>query len=426
MTWHYQRALLAVAGTLAVLASGPVRSESAGSSLLIRHARVFDGKRVLRDTNVVVEAGIVRAVDREVPDRWRNLPVVDGTGATLLPGLIDAHTHTRTVAQLQDALRFGVTTVLDMGSPEGDRALRDAAARRTDISDFRSSGILATVPGGHGTEYGIPIPTLSGPDAAASFVAARAADGADYLKIVLNGVRAATKSTPTMDAVTARALVEAAHARDLLVVAHIENLNDVRIAVTSGVDGLVHIWREGGDAPDVARLVVDHHVFVVPTLAVPDGFVPGTGAALAADPRLKPFLSAELIRHMDGSERSPSAPVFRNADPQIAAARSLVKAGAVLLAGTDPPNATVVHGASLHRELELLVQSGLTPTQALTAATESTADAFRLNDRGRIVPGRRADLVLVRGDPTRDITATRDFVHVWRSGVEFDRTTTAR
>ena len=286
MSWLYQRVLLGVAWTLAVLTSGPILSQSAGSSFVIRHVRVFDGQRVLPDTNVVVDAGVVRAVDRQVPDRWRNLPVVDGTGATLLPGLIDAHTHTRTVAQLQDALRFGVTTVLDMWSPEGDRALRDAAARRTDVSDFRSSGILATVPGGHGTEYGIPIPTVSGPDDAASFVAARVADGADYLKIVLNGVRAATNGTPTMDAATARALVEAAHARGLLVVAHIENLNDVRIAVTSGVDGLAHIWREGGDAPEVARLVVDHHVFVVPTLVVPDGFVPGTGAALAADPRL--------------------------------------------------------------------------------------------------------------------------------------------
>ena len=98
----------------------------------------------------------------------------------------------------------------------------------------------------------------------------------------------------------------------------------------------------------------------------------------------------------------------------------------MLLAGTDPPNATVVHGASLHRELELLVQSGLTPTQALTAATQSASEIFRLNERGRIVPGRRADLLLVRGDPTRDITATRDIVHVWRSGVEFDRTTTPR
>ena len=139
-----------------------------------------------------------------------------------------------------------------------------------------------------------------------------------------------------MDAPTARALVEAAHSRGLLVVAHIEDLNDVRIAITSRVDGLAHIWREGGDAPDVARLVVDHHVFVVPTLAVPDGFVPGTGAALAADPRLRPFLSTEQIRHLHGSDRSSSAPVLRDIAPQIAAVRSLAEAGALLLAGDRP------------------------------------------------------------------------------------------
>lgn len=203
------------------------------------------GERLLVETNVVVQNGIVRVVGRQVPVRWRKLASVDGTGATLLPGLIDAHTHTRRISQLQVALRFGVTTVLDMWSPEGDRELREAAARRTDVSDFRSSGILATVPSGHGTEYGIRIPTVAGPDAAARFVADRVADGADYLKIVLNGVRAATHGAPTMDAPTARALVEAAHSRGLLVVAHIEDLNDVRIAITSGVDGLAHIWREG-------------------------------------------------------------------------------------------------------------------------------------------------------------------------------------
>lgn len=86
----------------------------------------------------------------------------------------------------------------------------------------------------------------------------------------------------------------------------------------------------------------------------------------------------------------------------------------------------MVHGATLHRELELLVRSGLTPVQALTAATKSTADAFRLRDRGRIVPGQRADLLLVRGDPTRDITATRAILHVWRSGVELERAPISR
>lgn len=67
------------------------------------------------------------------------------------------------------------------------------------------------------------------------------------------------------------------------------------------------------------------------------------------------------------------------------------------------------------------MKSGLTPTEALASARANVADAFRLSDRGRILPGQRADLLLVRGDPTVDITATRDVLRVWRSGVEFDR-----
>jgi adenine deaminase len=72
------------------------------------------------------------------------------------------------------------------------------------------------------------------------------------------------------------------------------------------------------------------------------------------------------------------------------------------------------------------VQAALSPLQALSAATKSTADTFHLNDRGRIVPGRRTDLLLVRGDPTLDITATRDILHVRRSGVELERAPTSR
>ena len=75
----------------------------------------------------------------------------------------------------------------------------------------------------------------------------------------------------------------------------------------------------------------------------------------------------------------------------------------------------------MHRELELLVKSGLAPSAALAAATANVADAFRLGDRGRIKSGQRADLVLVQGDPTVDITATRGILRVWRSGVEFNR-----
>jgi imidazolonepropionase-like amidohydrolase len=90
--------------------------------------------------------------------------------------------------------------------------------------------------------------------------------------------------------------------------------------------------------------------------------------------------------------------------------------------GTDASrNNPATYGVSVHREMELLTGAGLSPIEALSAATMNTANAFRLTDRGRIVAGRKADLVLVRGNPTSDVTATRDILRVWRSGVQFDR-----
>jgi hypothetical protein len=92
-----------------------------------------------------------------------------------------------------------------------------------------------------------------------------------------------------------------------------------------------------------------------------------------------------------------------------------------ILAGTDAGNPGTAHGVSLHGELALLVRAGLTPAPALTAATAAPAQRFGLRDRGRIAVGQRADLLLVDGDPTRDITATRAIDTVWKNGYAIDR-----
>jgi hypothetical protein len=92
-----------------------------------------------------------------------------------------------------------------------------------------------------------------------------------------------------------------------------------------------------------------------------------------------------------------------------------------ILAGTDAPNPGTAHGATIHRELELLVAAGLTPAEALGSATSVPAASFGLADRGRIAPGLRADLLLVDGDPTADIKATRAIAGVWKQGEPVDR-----
>lgn len=101
--------------------------------------------------------------------------------------------------------------------------------------------------------------------------------------------------------------------------------------------------------------------------------------------------------------------------------RQLIRARVPLLAGSDSPAPGTTYGASLHGELALLVRDGLTPSQALAAATSVPARAFHLQDRGWIRPGMRADLLLVKGDPTKDIMVTRNIVGVWKRGAWVQR-----
>ena len=139
---------------------------------------------------------------------------------------------------------------------------------------------------------------------------------------------------------------------------------------------------------------------------------------MAEDPSFSPYLS-----RFDKAQLRRTFPKF---DLHYTAAeetiRQLKSAAVPILAGTDCPNPGTTHGASLHQELEFLVHAGLTPTEALAAATSAPARCFHLEDRGRIEVGKRADLILVEGDPTTDIKATRQITKIWKQGVELDRT----
>jgi Amidohydrolase family/Complex I intermediate-associated protein 30 (CIA30) len=144
----------------------------------------------------------------------------------------------------------------------------------------------------------------------------------------------------------------------------------------------------------------------------------GEAAKLVADTSIAPYLSKDQ-KGMLGS-------AWGHCYPQALAVasesvRRLHAAGVPILAGTDAGNPATAHGVSLHGELELLTAAGLTPSDALAGATSLPAKYFHLDDRGRIAPGLRADLLLVDGDPTRDITATRHIVTIFKNGYAVDR-----
>ncbi|MEU8226839.1 amidohydrolase family protein [Kribbella sp. NPDC048915] len=335
--------------------------------------------------------------------------VIDGTGTTLLPGLIDAHIHLAPgCAQL--AATYGVTTQIDQFS------MPDVIERETPRSTFRTSGIGATAPGGHPTIAYPPIPYVSGPQDARRFVAERIAEGADHLKLIYDNGSGIGLNLPTLDAPTVQALTDEAHEHGLLVVAHVSKAADAVTVVECGVDVLAHVPSDPLSPADV-EAVAD--VAVIATLGVMmDGFnAPTTGhLPLLDDTELVkrlPDVWRDLLEQQSRRWMPPGPP-----DSTAARANTLAlhRAGARVLAGTDAPNPGQVFGASLHRELVHLVHAGLSPREAVVAATSAPAEVFGQPDRGRLVVGARADLLLVDGDPLTDITATQRIRETWVAG----------
>jgi hypothetical protein len=292
---------------------------------------------------------------------------------------------------------------------------------KTEKADLFSAGTLATAPGGHGTQFGIAIPTLTKPEEAAAFVAERVEEGSDYIKIVYEPGRG---SYPSLDFATVKALVDAAHAHNKLAVVHVSNYAAARGAVDAGADGLMHAF---GDKPVADALVQDmatKGVFIVPTLSVIAGLGnAGAGAELAADPALSHYLSEQQVQNLNAAfGLTPELAKAFSLDIATANVAKFHAGGVTVLAGSDSPNPGTTHGPSVHGELAHFIKAGMTPLEALRAATSKTATAFKLGDwRGRIVEDGRADFVLVDGDPTTRIKDTRKIITVWKNGFAVDR-----
>ena len=196
----------------------------------------------------------------------------------------------------------------------------------------------------------------------------------------------------------------------------------VEEVVSAGVDVVAHIPANAELDKALAERMAEAGIVVGPTLATVENTLgePG-GAAVAGDPRLAEALGDAWARRLTSDApgwHGRDMPPYSRAEDNV---RRLADAGVTLLAGTDAPNPGTVFGASLHRELELLVRCGISPAQALAAATAEPARVFGLADRGRVAAGQRADLVLVSGDPLTDITATRAIERIWRGGIACDR-----
>ena len=409
---HHINGLLAIALATAALA--------AEGATVIRNAAVFDGDGLVENTSVVIRDGRIAMLAGDLPSVPDGAAEIDATGMTLLPGLIDCHTHSWGSAP-EEALNFGVTTVLDMFTERNLAATwrrEQGAGPVHDRADVFSAGVLVTKAGGHGTQFGLDIPTLDDPNNTEAFVAGRIAEGSDFIKIVHEAGSMGWRF-PTFDAAQLKRIAAAAHAGDKLALFHVSTAEGALKAIAAGGNGLMHIYRDPGDA-DLVDAIRAEGTFVVPTLVVMQSmFGLANEDALVDDPRISDYLSVNARANLKRSFAQRVDPA--GMETALANVRALFEAGVPVLAGTDATNPGVTHGASLHRELELLAQAGLPAADVLHAATGGVADAFGLDERGRIAVGKKADLVLVQGDPLQDVTATRDIVGIWKDGVRFER-----
>ncbi|MEV4512234.1 amidohydrolase family protein [Dactylosporangium sp. NPDC049525] len=356
----------------------------------LRNVRVFDGRQLLPPGTVLLDGDHIGSDASDIK------AVVDGAGAVLLPGLIDAHLHLDGRSALERLVRFGVTTALDMANaPPG---FIDSMRGIRGLTDIRSAGTAALAPDSvhsHIPEIGERGLIRTAAEAE-RFVTERFAEGSNFLKILID------LPGPSPDRATVDALVATAHRLGRLVVAHALSYEAVEMAQAAGVDALTHTPLDRPlDRAATDRMAAADRM-LIPTLTMME--------ALTA-PSTPPQMVAQWA--MPGAS-------YDNARASVAAA---YRAGVPVLAGTDANTDTesagnFSFGDSLHHELELLVDAGLSTVDALRAATVLPAARFGLTDRGVVAPHHRADLVLVDGDPLQDIRALRSISRVWCGGIE--------
>ena len=435
-TTHALRALL-----LVVLAGC---GKSGDGVIALEGATLIDGAGgpPKQDVVILIRNGHIEAVSRvneiRIPKGAERINLV---GKTVIPGLIDAHAHVERWAAPR-YLAWGVTTVRDLhGSTDSTIALKHDLnlGSITGPRMFAAGAMIDGAPATYPNATGV----ATGPDARRA-VDQRAVAGADYVKIY-------TKITPAL----LRPLLDEAKTLRLPVAAHLGKI-DALTAARAGVVSLEHMagvvqaasrnpalyyrahdrflsgWtteEQGWNTLDsaslarTARALAQTNVTIVPTLIVHEMLSRLDNPILLTRPGMEDVPDdaesvrsvASLLRRTGWRPRDFQA--FRRARArQDQFVREFKRAGGAIAAGTDATNQLLIPGFSLHEEMALLVDAGLTPLEAIGAATRRGAQLLDADSLGMVTPGKVADLVVLNGNPTENIGATRNIAWVMTRG----------
>jgi len=447
MLYQVLVALLAIACAASTMAR---QAPPPASGVLFEGALVIPGDGGAPQSNAafLVEQGTIRRVGRrgevQAPPGAER---VDLSGKVVMPALVNAHGHpgfqkgltfsrenyTRenVLTDLNRAAYFGVGVVMAQGIDPGDVVYeirrdqaRGAVGGARLLTAGRGIGAPNAGPGAaafQGVAY-----EVDEPDEGRAAVRELAARQVDLVKIWVDdrGGRAPRLAPPVY-----RAIIEESHRHGLKVNAHVFYHDDAVDLVDAGVDGFAHLVRDRDMDEALIAAIVRRGVYVMPNLS---GTERGTHAGLPPwfeEPGLAALLRESVPAAVIGRMRAS----FASREPAAAAAareryailqrslRKLSAAGARIILGSDTGLEDHVFGHAEQRELEAMVGAGMTPAQVIVAATSRSAEYLGLRDTGALVPGRRADFLVLGGNPLDDIRHTRRLEAVYLNGRAIDR-----
>jgi imidazolonepropionase-like amidohydrolase len=411
--------------TLIILATALLFTASATAQVtVLTHATVIDGAGAVpqKDVTIVMENGRIRDVG---PSSKIPVPagatVVDLTGKFIAPGIINAHGHVgaKTEPQLRQYALYGVTTTTSMQTDPDEVVQVREAQKRGDLRGARVSTVKYRF---------APDPEVVTPEQARTKVDETVAAGADYIKVwVDSGFGTRAKLTPEFCA----AVLEQARKHGKLTFGHAYELSDAKTLVERGLNVLAHNIRDREVDSEFIAVLKQRNVTLIPTL-IRDEFLFAYGDAPAwiDDPFFQKFVPAERLAVLktkirDEQVKNPQRALIKAGfEMNKINLKKLSDGGVRIALGTDSGGAAdrfFIQGYSEHREMELMVQSGLTPMQVIQSFSKGASEALGIDKEfGTLAKGKTGDLLVLEKNPLDNIANMRTIQAIYLGGKKFE------